>query len=151
MKVFISQASRDAAHNLDDLSERWQMRKEVQGYAVYVPKSLPSFKTFEEAQFYKAELATIRYGVQNDLLVYKDNFQKRKEVLNALKHVQDLQMRLKVRITELFTVQKSMDTEHQAMSYLLKNKLLLLHENDGEFVLVFPTVQQTVVIPKRTA
>lgn len=59
MKVFISEGSRNAAHNLDDLSERWQLRKQGDSYTFTVPDTLPALKSVAEAQAMKAELHTI--------------------------------------------------------------------------------------------
>lgn len=142
MRVFISQASRNAAHNLDDLSERWQLRKEGARYSVLVPDNLPNFRSASDARLYRSELSKIRMGLQLDLQGAKGNV--RQETLKQINHVQSLQIALKVAIQQL----DPLIAEAGVIRAMIRDKQLLIHANENETIFVFPTVKQSIVIPR---
>jgi hypothetical protein len=156
MKVFISDGSRRTAHNLDDLAERWEIRKEPRrsGFEVEIPAKLPVFETMEAAQKYRADVVFFR-----ERLYYERNLATgatRRDLNKAIAEVSRLQNMLKVRIMEIHASaqKKPTEAENAAKNILLGLLLqgfLLVHENENEIILVFPTEKQTVIIKKSAA
>lgn len=157
MKVFISESSRRTAHNLDDLSERWEIRKEKShhsGFEVEIPSKLPDFATMADATKYRADLVFFRerlYYERKDVYGYKNL-----DIYKAISEISRLQLLLKAKIQELHVTNSKGATEEEkvirqqirAIGRLISGGSLLVHENEGEIILVFPTVQQTIVIKK---
>jgi hypothetical protein len=146
VRVFISQASRNAAHNLDDLSERWQLRREREKYSVWVPPSLPTLETISDVMFFRAELLKIRMGIDTELGLIGKHASHREQLLKWSKHVQKLQIELK-------GVMQRIESENGGAAYAMIKELIrkgqLSIEGGGTgYTVIFPTIQQTVFVPK---
>ena len=90
MRVFISQSSRNAAHNLNDLRERWEMRKTVykDEYEVLIPDKLPKPKDLIHAKRIRADLTII----MNNLHAERQTASKKRraEIGLALKQMESI-------------------------------------------------------------
>lgn len=146
MRVLISQSSRNDAHNLDDLSERWQLRKERDKFSVWIPPSLPAFKDASEVQFFRAELIKIRIGLDTELGIVGKFAKNREELLKWGKHIQTLQIQSKAKLEEF---EASNGGNHFTMiKGLMRRNQLVIEGDDSGYTLTFPSIGQSVFIPK---
>lgn len=146
MRVLVSQASRNDAHRLDDLSERWQMRKERERYSVWIPPSLPTLKTVADVMFFRAELLKIRMGIDTELSLCGKHASNREQLLKWGSHVQMLQLQVKARIEEIEAANGGADI--LMIKGLIRRGQLIIEGSDSGYTLTFPSIQQAVFVPK---
>lgn len=156
MKIFISEGSRNAAHNLDDLSERWHLRKETNwqdGYEITLPKEMPHIPDMATAHKFRADLNYFHEKIKQQRRMERGEG-KRSELLQQLNAVIHLQGLTRARIIELSAPQhrseqdKMITRQMQTLGKIVRAERLLVHENENEFILVFPTLKQSIVVKK---
>lgn len=154
MRVFISQASRNAAHNLDDLSERWELRRESETYSFEVPRDIPVFKNAAEAQLFRAEL--FRIGENLKLEIKRcQRASERDVVVNQHNHIMYLQMQTKLQIRAFAEkgdrlhadAEKAIRWQQGCFAHLVRGGDAELSQNERETTIHFPKQNITVRIP----
>jgi predicted DNA-binding protein len=156
MKIFVSQASHNAAHNLDDLSQRWELRKEGQGYEFTLPEALPAIRNLVEAKRYKAELYKVLCNLQQEIKRCKRN-SEREAIQAQIHHVSGLQMALKVVTHKLgqqedsnkhkwipADVPKDEKAQMRRFGYLVRIGEARLLQDENGFLVTFPKQNITV-------